>query len=317
MTTSEKKEKKNKKKTRILIVDDDPIILELLGISISSFGYEYSAAEDGLAALEKLKHEKFSLVITDMMMPNMDGMQLLQHIHEKYPNLGVIVVTGYTGTFSYTDVIKAGASDFISKPFNTDELEAKINRILREQKLITELKHLSRSDPLTNLYNRRFYDSKLKEETYRANRQKYPLFLGVIDVDKFKPYNDTKGHQAGDNILKTVSKILKDCTRDNVDWIFRIGGDEFVVITPQLTRDQAARVGQRILQSYNQYNFSPTTLSVGFAQFSRNPANKWSQDIKDFVSKADKAMYQAKAAGGNKVEFAPQQQAVPDENEES
>jgi len=193
MTTSGNTDKH--RDIRILLVDDDPMVLELLGISIGSLGFSYKSAADGLAALEEIKKEEFDIVITDMMMPRMDGMQLLRHIHGHYPRTGVIVVTGYTGTFSYTDVIRAGASDFISKPFNTDELEAKIKRILREQGLIRELEHLSLCDPLTDLFNRRHFDSRLREEAHRAERQKYDLFLLLLDIDNFKYYNDTYGHR--------------------------------------------------------------------------------------------------------------------------
>ncbi|MBU0483682.1 MAG: diguanylate cyclase [Proteobacteria bacterium] len=299
MTITNKKE--TTEKPKILIVDDDPLVLELLGISIASFGYEFIEATDGLIAIEKLKNNSFTMVITDMMMPNMDGMQLLNHIHAHYPKLGVIVVTGYTGTFSYTDVIRAGASDFISKPFNTDELEAKINRILREQSLISKLEHLSNCDPLTDLYNRRYFDEKLNEEVHRANRQGYPLFLALLDVDKFKPYNDAYGHQAGDKALRAISKILRHCTRDNVDWTFRYGGDEFAIITPHITREQATNVGQRIIECYRKCNFDNTGISVGLAELIRHKDASWEGDIHDLIARADKALYRAKDNGKNQI----------------
>jgi two-component system, cell cycle response regulator len=286
---------------KILIVDDDPFILELLGIFISSFGYEFAAAEDGTQAVEQLKQDKFTIVITDMKMPRMDGMQLLRHIKENYPGIDVIVVTGYTGTFSYTDVIKAGASDFISKPFNADELEAKLNRIIREQMIMRELEHISMYDALTNLFNRRNFDQKLWEEAHRAHRQGYDLYLALVDVDKFKEYNDTFGHQEGDKLLQAVGRILNDCVRENVDWNFRYGGDEFAIIIPQAGKDQVIHVAERILEHYRRLNFIKTSLSIGLARFIRHEERAWQEDLTDLISRSDRALYQAKSQGRNQV----------------
>jgi two-component system, cell cycle response regulator len=286
---------------KILIVDDDPFILELLGIFISSFGHEFAAAEDGLQAVELLKKEEYTIVITDMKMPRMDGMQLLKHIKETYPGIDVIVVTGYTGSFSYTDVIKAGASDFISKPFNADELEAKINRIIREQMIVRELEHISMYDALTNLFNRRNFDQKLWEEVHRAHRQGYDIYLALVDVDKFKDYNDSFGHQAGDKLLQSVGRILIDCVRENVDWNFRYGGDEFAIIIPQTTREQVIHVAERILQHYQECNFTKTSLSIGLARFIRSGDRSWQEDISDMITRTDRALYLAKSRGRNQI----------------
>src|SRR5210317_315752 len=193
---------------KILLVDDDQSILDILSDLMPIFGYDYAAVRSGEEAVEKLEHESFHIVLTDMIMPNMDGMELLKHINANYPYIKVMVVTGYERTFTYTDVIRAGASDFISKPFNTDELEAKINRIVREIELLSQLELLSMSDGLTGLYNRRYFDTKIFEEARRANRQNHDLFLAVIDVDNLKEMNDKYGHLAGDKLLKSVGDII-------------------------------------------------------------------------------------------------------------
>jgi two-component system cell cycle response regulator len=190
--------------TRILLVDDDPLTLKTLADLMAYFGYEYETSRNGLEALEKLKRDHFHIVLTDMVMDGMDGMELLQHIRSNYPNIKVIITTGYDRTFSYTDVIRAGASDFISKPFNNDELEAKINRLVREIELLRQLELLSISDGLTGLYNRRYFDTKIFEEARRAYRQNHDLFLAVLDVDNLKEINDKYGHLAGDKLLKSV-----------------------------------------------------------------------------------------------------------------
>lgn len=287
---------------RLLIVDDDPLILDLLGIFITSYGYEYDSAQDGHEALEKIEANDFDIVITDMIMPKMDGMQLLKHIQEKHAGIGVIVVTGHTGTFSYNDVIKAGASDFISKPFNSDELEAKINRILREQKIIRKLEYLSSRDPLTDLLNRRSFNEKLHTEAYRADRQKYPLYLGLIDLDFFKEYNDTQGHQAGDELLCCVGNLLRQNLRENVDSAFRLGGDEFAIIIPQTPKEYAVQITKRIQANYcKTCPCGSTTISIGLAHFMRCDGQTLQEDLKDLISRADKALYRAKEGGRNLI----------------
>src|SRR3990172_9437745 len=133
----------------ILIVDDDQSTRGLLGDYVDSFQFGYDTAEGGEAAIRKLQEGNFTIVLADMIMPGMDGMQLLKHIREHHPQIGVIVITGGQD-YSYTDVIKAGASDFISKPFTSDELEAKLNRLVRELNLVRQLEKISLRDTLTD-----------------------------------------------------------------------------------------------------------------------------------------------------------------------
>ena len=286
---------------KILLVDDDPAVLEILGDFIAVFGFEYETAKDGLEAIERLKQSTFHIVLTDMMMPNMDGMELLHHIHNNYPEIKVMVITGYDRTFTYTDVINAGASDFISKPFNSDELEAKINRLIREIELMRQLEHLSISDGLTGLYNRRHFDNKIIEEARRANRQKHDLYLALLDVDNLKELNDKYGHPAGDKLLATVGSILKSCIREDVDWPFRYGGDEFCVILSQVSQKQACMTTERILEKFNDKKLPLTGLSIGLAKFIRNKDKKLPEDIATLVKRADNALYKAKNTGRNRV----------------
>lgn len=286
---------------KILLVDDDPSVLAILTDLMAIFGHEYVTAKDGHEAMEKLQQDYFHIVLTDMMMPGMDGMELLKHIHSNYPHIKVMVVTGYDRAFTYTDVIMAGASDFISKPFNTDELEAKINRLVREIELLRQLELLSISDGLTGLYNRRYFDTKIIEEARRAFRQKHNLFLAVLDVDNLKNINDKHGHLAGDNLLKLVGDIIKHCTRENVDWPFRYGGDEFCVILTQVSQKQALKTSERFIQNFNEKKLPLTGLSIGLAKFHRSKDKNWLDDIADLVRRADAALYEAKQTGRNRV----------------
>lgn len=180
-------------------------------------------------------------------MPEIDGMELLTHILAHYFNTDVIIATGCNSRVRYADVIRAGAIDFIKKPIDQAELEAKLARAMREREMIKKLEALSLSDRLTSLLNRRAYDQYFPSEVERAYRQGYPLFLALIDVDDFKVYNDTYGHDEGDKILITLGNALRTFTRKNVDLCFRLGGDEFAVMLPQTTLTQAKEIIQRVM----------------------------------------------------------------------
>ena len=287
--------------TKILLVDDEPSVLKILTDLVAIFGYESATAKSGFEAIEKLEQDFFDIVLTDVVMEGMDGMELLKYIHNNYPNIKVMITTGYERKFSYTDMIRAGASDFIAKPFNTDELEAKINKLVREIELMHQLELLSISDVLTGLYNRRYFDTKILEEVQRAHRQNHDLYLAVLDVDNLKEINDKYGHLAGDKLLQTVGITIKHCIRENVDWPFRYGGDEFCVILTQVSQDQALMTAKRFIQNFDEKKMPLTGLSIGLARFIRSKEKELSGDIADLVRRADIAMYKAKDNGRNRV----------------
>ncbi len=288
---------------RILIVDDDPLILETVGFFVSSFGYECDTTSNAREALDILNRKQFNIIISDIVMPGMNGMDLLKEVKKLYPEIGVILVTAYAENFSYSDVIRAGAIDFISKPFLKDELKAKLDRVVREQNIIRDLERLSHSDPLTGLYNRRFFDMKLAEEVRRAARQDYQVVLGMLDVDRFKGYNDTYGHQGGDKLLVRLAQVLRTCTRENVDFLFRYGGDEFSFILTQTSLDQAARIADRMLTTYREQDFDigDTSLSIGLVLCDLDGDQSWENNASVLVDKADLALYRAKNNGRNLV----------------
>ena len=287
---------------QLLLVDDNPTILHLLAEFLSHLGHQYRTAGDGLDAISLLEQSSSTIVITDLLMPRMDGMELIRKIKKLWPETDVMAMTGYNGDFYYTDVIKAGACDFIQKPFILDELEAKINRIIRERRYRVLLKRLSVRDVLTDLYNRRLLDQKLEEEAQRATRQNYPLFLIILDLDNFKELNDTLGHQAGDKVLQHLAHVLSNSIRRNVDIPFRYGGDEFAVMVPQASTEQVKQIAERIRRNYLKEDIGKTSLSLGVSRFMRTNS-RLREDINDFIHKADDSMYTAKKAGGNKIIF--------------
>ncbi len=293
-------EQKNSPAT-ILIVDDDDLIRMSLSVLISSLGFHCIVASDGEEAVEVLAKTKCDLVLSDIVMPKMDGFELLKYTRENHPGTDVILATGFDERAHYAEVIRAGAIDFIKKPIDGPELEAKLARALRERQLVRELEQLSMCDSLTSLLNRRAFDTRFLGEVERAYRQTYGLFLAIIDVDNFKEYNDTHGHLYGDNILISLGKILQECTRSNVDLAFRLGGDEFAVLFPQTNATQATEIVQRILLSFVEGNYNSVTLSIGIVSCYRNIKLSLEQDGEKMKERADQAMYEAKHSGKNCV----------------
>jgi two-component system cell cycle response regulator len=286
--------------TSVLCVDDDPGIRELLHEIMIRLGHSSITAVDGIDALEKLADGHFDIVITDISMPRMDGIELIKKITTDFGDADIIVITAYEITYRYTDIIALGASDFISKPFDINELEAKLNRVLRERELRAELKRLSTRDGLTGLYNRRYFDENLNHEVSRALRQSYSLHLLFIDLDGLKQYNDKFGHQQGDNLLRGLAEVILDNIRKDVDSAYRYGGDEFAVILPHANQQQTLIVARRLLNSFSRRNVSSNSLSIGLAKL-EDSYETLKENIKSLIRKADRALYHAKANGGNQV----------------
>ena len=285
----------------ILIVDDDELVRMTLSVLVGSLGYHCLLAGDGVEALAVLKSTSVDLVLTDIVMPGMDGLELLVQIHKNHRNTDVIVSTGFHEKSSYAEVIKAGAIDFIKKPIDQAELEAKLARAIRERTLVRTLRLLSRQDDLTGILNRRAFEERFSAEVERASRQNYPLMLALIDIDNFKEYNDRFGHHQGDKVLVSLAEIMRECTRENVDDCFRLGGDEFAVLLPQTTGSQGTEVVQRILLSYLERNFAGTSLSIGLVACKRNKKVPKHKDEQAMKERADQAMYEAKKSGKNCV----------------
>jgi len=289
---------------KILIVDDSKTVCEMLGEMTQSLGYNCETAEDGFKALNWLENERFSVVIADIELPGIDGLSLIKMVKEKFPEIDVITITGFGNKYSYSEVIKAGASDFIIKPFGIEELAAKLSRVFRERQIKEELEEknaellrLSINDDLTGLYNRRHFYTQLEKEITRARRQKHSLFLIMFDLDDFKKFNDQYGHLEGDRILQEIGKAIKRSIRNNVDAGFRYGGDEFAIIIPEANQVQAIKIAQRIQEACRNITPWPVEISLGLVEL------KEKHDIESLVRCADQLMYQAKDSP-NKIKIS-------------
>lgn len=282
----------------MLSVDDDGELRELLHELISQMGHASVTAADGIDALEKMEEKQFDIVITDINMPRLNGVGLIKRIASDFSDTDVIAITGYQTEYNYTDIIALGASDFISKPINIDEFEAKIKRVVRERNMRFELRRLSTCDALTGLFNRRYLDENLSNEAIRASRQHYDLYLLLIDIDNFKVYNDKYGHQQGDRLLQELARIILRSIRENVDSGYRYGGDEFAATILHANPQQALMVAERLRTEYNERNLVPTSLSIGIAKL-KNSHKTLEEDLDDLIRKADQALYLAKNNGGD------------------
>jgi diguanylate cyclase (GGDEF)-like protein len=259
----------------ILIVDDDLSIRNTMQEYIRNAGYASLTASTAEEALDLLKKNKFAVVVTDIRLPGMGGLELTKVIKDDN-GADVIVVTGYSDDYSYEEAINIGASDFVIKPVRLEELLLRLKRVLKERQLGVErtrmmekLQKLAITDGLTKLYNSRSFYTQLELEVDRFNRYKHPLSLLLLDIDNFKEYNDSYGHLEGDKVLVRFSLIIKDCLRAN-DSAYRYGGEEFTVILPETTGEEAKTVAQRIRASLEAEKYTPVPGKVARKQNGRN-----------------------------------------------
>jgi two-component system, cell cycle response regulator len=276
----------DKAKELILVVDDDQRVCEVLKELLGALQFPTASAPSGAEALNMLKDRPYTFLLADMKMPEMNGMELIRRSRENFPTVGVIAMTGYAEEFKYVDIINAGANDFVKKPIDIAELEAKIVRCIGERDLKKELSRLSVTDSLTGLFNQRQFYMRLREEIVRSTRQKHPLALILIDLDNFKEYNDRHGHIAGDQALRHVGKSILRSIREGVDSGYRYGGDEFAIILIDSDILIAEEIGKRVRFAIK--DSGELRASLGYAVYSED------MNLTDFVRLADTNLYKSK-----------------------
>jgi len=292
-------------KSTIMIVDDEMLNRHVLMTSLKQ-EYNIVIAQTGEQALEKVFEEKVDIILLDVIMPGMNGFDVLVKLKESKEtmNIPVIFITGLTSAADETKGLILGAVDYITKPFNIDIVRARVKTHLKIVKQMRLIESLGLIDSLTDLANRRRFDQQLKIEWARATREKTPISLLMLDVDRFKTYNDTFGHPMGDALLQTLSQTFKQCARRPTDLIARIGGEEFAVILPSSDLNGALLVGESIRKSVEDLATpsgydpeKPVTISIGVE--SAIPGGDIT--IEDFVKTCDQKLYTAKRTGRNKV----------------
>ncbi len=287
-------------KKTILLVEDDREMLKLLKMYLNHYSYNILEATTGEEALSILQNTLPDLIISDIMMPKMDGYDLRKKILTK-EHLRLIPFIFLTAKGLNDDIIegfKLFADDYISKPFNPEILKIKVDTLLQKY---TEINKLVRFDGLTKLYNRRALESYFNQELNRVIRYQQNLSVLMLDIDHFKRINDLYGHNAGDEVLKKIAEHLQEQIRD-VDIAARYGGEEFVILMPETDKDTAYMVATRLKESIAQINYSrpefKVTVSIGIAS-----APKDGTTAQELLKQADQAMYLAKRNGKNRVEM--------------
>jgi two-component system cell cycle response regulator len=304
--------------TRILIVDDHEDNVELLKARLESWGYGTVTATDGEEALQKVEQEPPDLILLDVMMPKIDGIEVARRVkaNENLPFIPIIMQTALDATENKVEGLEAGADDYITKPIDFAELRARLTSMLRIKRLQEELeererqlleanerlRHMSQTDGLTGLDNRRNLEERIEEMFEHAKRLNEPFSCVMCDLDRFKSVNDTYGHQAGDAVLKQFAKILRNEVRE-IDRAGRFGGEEFMLLLPGTVLDAAVTFAERVRKQIESHTFTfdkasiQRTASIGVSAWP-HPRIK---DCDALVRAADDALYVAKETGRNRV----------------
>lgn len=299
----------------ILVVEDNNISRKHLEKKLKKAGYTVTSVDNGRRAFELFKEKFFPIVITDWLMPEMNGLELCEAIRQN-PNEGYVFIVLLTARDSKQDIItglEAGADDYITKPINYAELIARLDsgmRILTLEKNLKEanekIQVLSVIDPLTGCFNRGFMMKKLMQEINRVKRYGHPLSLVFCDIDHFKNINDTYGHQAGDYVLKEFCQCIHHSIRVELDWASRYGGEEFLIILPETDLEGAYCVAERIRKLVAQKEIKwkeeviHLTASFGVTAVD-GPLFEKEITLDALIQQADKNLYQAKHEGRNKT----------------
>lgn len=299
---------------KVLIADDDPMFCLLFESIIKKMGFDIIIANDGDEALKILQSDDApELAILDWVMPKLDGIDVCKKMREcnNEPYKYIILVTSKDDQKNIIQGMEAGADDYITKPFSKQELSVRINagkRIINLQKQLIDarehMRYQATYDKLTGIFNRAAIFEFLSKELSRAKRAKTSLGVVLLDLDHFKKINDTYGHLAGDEVLKTASQLIQSSIRP-YDRAGRYGGEEFIIILPDADIDESIIVAERIRKSIEKATIATAegsidiTVSLGVTAINKEYDN---DNLNSIIKTADMALYTAKNSGRNRVE---------------
>lgn len=298
---------------KIVLAEDEPASRKLLTRQLELAGYTVIACEDGRVALDAVMQEKSCVVIADWMMPVMDGLEFCRLVRERSAlgDLGFvyfILLTAHNERSQVVAGFEAGADDYLIKPYNQQELLARIRAGVRIYNLNDELRRanadlvrLANTDPLTGIANRRSLFERFGEMWSRAQRQSHRIGCILLDIDRFKRTNDVFGHVAGDFVLRGVAEHTRQSIRP-YDLFGRYGGEEFCVVTPDIDVHAATAIAERIRMRIAAQPFQfagkeiPVTVSLGVAE------RRYDHDsLESLIGDADAMLYRAKEGGRNQT----------------
>jgi diguanylate cyclase (GGDEF)-like protein len=314
---------------RILFADDDASSRLIAQTALRNLGHDCHTVTDGARAWEAFRSNRPDVVISDWTMPGLSGLELCRNIRAQVGGYAYfIMVTSHSELKDIREGMEAGVDDYLVKPLDTDDLEARLiaaarvsslHRQLASQRtelegLNRELVDIARKDALTGLGNRRALEEDRDLLEARVSRYGHRYCMALVDVDQFKSYNDTYGHQAGDQVLYAVAAQLKDQARGG-DAIYRYGGDEFLCVFPEQSvaagsvAVERMRIGVERLRIFNANSpFGVLTFSAGLAMLDAGHT----RSVGDVIREADEALYRAKQLGRNRVEQVGGQSGSPE-----
>jgi len=291
---------------KVLVADDIPDNVKLLAYELSDHGYEVVTAYNGRQALEVARLECPDVILLDVMMPGLDGIEVCRRLKAdaELKNIPVIMISACDMEQDVIRGLDAGAHDYVTKPFSLPIVLARVRSAARAKadsdliaKINEQLAELAVTDALTGLRNQRYFREALSSLFSLTTRQRVPLSVVMIDVDHFKAYNDSAGHPAGDRVLKAVAGVLVGHVREQ-DVVARYGGEEFVVVLPGADAFAASATAERLRCEVASYPWPlrPVTISLGAATL--EPGGP---DLQTLVDRADRALYAAKRGGRNRL----------------
>lgn len=298
---------------KLLIADDDMTSRTILSVMTEEWGYEPVCAEDGEVAWELLQEEDApTLILLDWEMPRLHGLDLCVRIRESIVDNPpyIIMLTAHDHTDDIVTGLEKGANDYIPKPYNSMELQARLNvgkRMVTLQKELQDAKErlelLASHDELTGISNRRSFNERFRAEWLRARRHKESLSVAILDIDYFKKFNDFYGHVPGDECLRTVAQTIASSLKRPMDFLARYGGEEFAIILPQTSDpgpilNECCHAVEALAIDHSASTAGVVTVSIGGAAII--PTGDLDA-VEDLLNRADAELYKAKEGGRNRV----------------
>ncbi|MBU1044652.1 MAG: diguanylate cyclase [Candidatus Omnitrophica bacterium] len=292
--------------SKILIVEDTQKDFDSFQQTLVNEKFIIVRSSDGKNLFELMEKENPDLIILDLILPETDGFELCKIIRseERFLNIPILFFSSSLNMDNKLLGLQLGASDFLSKDCDSRELIIKIKNLLRTKRLYDDVVRLSVVDSLTHVYNRRYFQHRLRDEFERARRYDRDFCCLIIDVDKFKEVNDTLGHPIGDKALKSIADILRSNIR-TADILCRYGGDEFGLLLPETNFQRAYVTAERVRSKVEKINLATEekpvfiSLSCGISSLVEGGA----LGMEELVTQADVALYKAKKAGRNQISF--------------
>ncbi|MBY6260834.1 diguanylate cyclase [Azospirillum sp. 412522] len=294
---------------RILIVDDSPRHLTMMVYELNKLGYATSVVETGTAAIEAVANERFDVVMADIRLADMTGLELCWHLRtaQGLRHLYLILMIPGSMTEQFHELVEAGADEFLRKPLDWKWTAARLLAASRVVAMQRDLERMATTDALTGSLNRRRFLERGAEEFTRSRRYDRPLSVVMLDIDHFKRVNDTYGHATGDEAIRSTVRACKETLRA-CDLIGRLGGEEFAVVMPETPPVNAYAAAQRLRQAIAA---KPVRIEAGgelhlTVSLGLSWLNGTDTGIEPLLARADAALYRAKNAGRNRVEVEPQ-----------